>query len=526
MTISEYQANSPFIKTRYYPGKLLHASDFINEQEYVDRKLGFISCGLYGYGIIGGLRVETGRNGELILGPGSAVDGKGRILTVPEKLSLDGSEIDGLKEDNQEFILGITYAERVVERERCLLSEREEYKPARVAESFSLRAYGTEELLWAGQSRRQWDELFTQSSVLYEGENVSLTLRAPRIVPSDSVFRIELLVRSDKTEGGFGGWSGKAALQGAYFAQSGAYSQRIEEKETELKGDLWQSWELMTEGNRELPIVLELKDFHVFTGRGKEEIPAVQLYIETAQEYEKAVRDGLERRSDKECAAPPGEGYSHAQAAPDWVPLAYVGAEKNGGGGYKFSLKDHKDIRVYCMRPWQRDVIDRAKEQGKILDMRKCRLFCSRFFPPEQEAAQKKEPEAGGALADTDEEVVKKYIRHGTERIRIPRGSKRGQVFYSEKIAHGFPGQEVIVWWERQFEERSYAYWNKNRTVSVHGKEAFFKEVIGDTDFISEQAVCQNVAEGTFRIAFTLKKGRRSRKDEEVVISWTALRVT
>lgn len=525
MTLSEHPANSPFIKTRYYPGKLLHASDFINEQEYLDRKLGFISSGLYGYGIIGGLWVETGRNGELILGPGSAVDGRGRILTVPEKFSVRGSEIDGLGEDKQEFILGITYAERVVERERCLLSEQEEYKPARVAESFSLRAYGTDEPLWA-QSRRQWDELFTQSSVLYEGGNVSLTLRAPGIVPSDSVFRIELLVRSDKKEGGFGGWSGAAALQGAYFAQSGAYSQRIEEKETELKGDLWQSWELMTEENRELPIVLELKDFHVFTAEGKEEIPDVQLYIETAREYEKAVRDRLERRFDKECAPPPGEGYPHAQAAPDWVPLAYVGAEKNGEGGYNFSLKEHKDIRVYCMRPWERDVTDRAKKQGKILDMRKCRLFCSKFSSPEQEAFKKKEPEEGGALADTDAEAVKKYIRHGTERIRIPEGCRKGQVLYSDKISHGFPGQEVIVWWERQFEERSYAYWNKKRTVAVHGKEALFKEVIGDTDLIAEQAVCQNVEEGTFRIAFTLKKAERRIKAKEVVISWTALRVT
>ncbi len=77
------KSNVPFVKSSYYPGKLLHASDFIREQEYGNRKLEFINRKFHGWGIIEGLEIRIGKDGSLHLMQGSAIDPCGRIIVVP-----------------------------------------------------------------------------------------------------------------------------------------------------------------------------------------------------------------------------------------------------------------------------------------------------------------------------------------------------------------------------------------------------------------------------------------------------------
>ena len=56
----ESREDSLFVRSAYYPGKLLHAGDFITDQEYGNRKLAFIIRNLHGWGILEGLEAEEG----------------------------------------------------------------------------------------------------------------------------------------------------------------------------------------------------------------------------------------------------------------------------------------------------------------------------------------------------------------------------------------------------------------------------------------------------------------------------------
>ena len=115
----EGREDYPFLKSAYYTGKLLHAADFIREQKYVNSKLEFVNRKFHGWGIIEGLEVQTGQDGSLYLSGGSAIDPQGRILTVPEDRRVYPGEIEGIRtETEQDFILGVCYAEQTLETER------------------------------------------------------------------------------------------------------------------------------------------------------------------------------------------------------------------------------------------------------------------------------------------------------------------------------------------------------------------------------------------------------------------------
>ncbi len=124
-----------FVKNRYYPGKLLHASDFMREQEYGNAKLDFLNRKLHGWGIIQGLEVRAVEQGVLQVTSGSAIDPGGRLIAVPEDMVIAPEELEGAAgEGTRNFILGICYDEKPIDRERSLLCEKETYEDARIVE--------------------------------------------------------------------------------------------------------------------------------------------------------------------------------------------------------------------------------------------------------------------------------------------------------------------------------------------------------------------------------------------------------
>lgn len=138
---------SPFVRTHYYPGKLLHAGDLINEQEYGNCKLEFINRKFHGCGIIEGLEVRVRSDDRLEITAGSAIDPGGRILLAPRDTVWESDDIVGLeRQAGREFVLGIRYAERPVEQEQvCEDGDGISYRTARIEETFALGAYPPEE---------------------------------------------------------------------------------------------------------------------------------------------------------------------------------------------------------------------------------------------------------------------------------------------------------------------------------------------------------------------------------------------
>lgn len=521
-----------FVKSAFYPGKLLHARDFTRDQEYGNSKLEYINRKFHGWGIVEGLEVQVMQDGGLRLLRGSAIDPGGRILELSADRQVEMQEIENLrKETAWDFILGIRYAEKALETETALLDEEKRSQPMRIAETFALKAYGETELRKLRVGMTAKEELLTEEKPLFENESVSLALRIPRVVPADSLFKIRILVRAVRENDVHIGWRGMAKLQGAVFAQSGEAFLVLEEKQAMCSGRMEWEWEICTQENRNVPILLEISQMEItLDQRETAEIPTCQFHIETAVSYEQTVKRYLQTR----------EEYDNQE---DWVPLARLRLEEGARQGqYVFSLLKESGVRYSVTRPGEEEMLRRIARENGILDIRWRRLL--KHMPYSQMPMPPVPPLPVPApdipvppvspenfitkqqLCEMLEKDRESRIQRGVAVISVPRRCKKGQVIFSDKIFHGFPEEEVLLWCGRVLEEQTYVYWKRSRRQYriLSGDGGLFPEEGGSWK-ISKLALLQNVEEGSFQIALTLAGRNRRNRSREVAVSWTAVKI-
>jgi hypothetical protein len=73
----------------YYDGQLLQADDFIDEQRYHIHAQRRHATELHGVGVVRGLQVSAAGEHAVAVGPGFAVDGRGREIELPQGVQLD-----------------------------------------------------------------------------------------------------------------------------------------------------------------------------------------------------------------------------------------------------------------------------------------------------------------------------------------------------------------------------------------------------------------------------------------------------
>ncbi len=506
----EMDGKGLFIKNRYYPGKLLHAGDFMKEQEYGSRKLEFINHKLLGCGIIEGLEVWIEQNGSLMLSAGSAIDPMGRILLSPKDTQWKADEIENLdRGTRQAFILGIRYAEKPVETEPVLLDQKANtYQVARIAETVSLGAYTEEEWRRSYSSDGRRTDILVQEKVLYENANIRLTLRLPELVPRDSIFRMRVRIQVMGKEKADIRWRGMVKLQGASFAVSGKSHQMLGKEWTGLSGEVQQEWEICTEEGRKLPVSVELSELEIAVDdRNHIETEISRFYIDTTSDYCAAALKKLR-----------GEAQNRYNNRADWIPLAYLKLEEHSEAE-RPSLTLIKDfgLRFYIARPGGEELLRQTEEENGIVDIR-WRYAIKRSKP---------EPRPRKPA----EEEKSRRVNRGLTVISIPRHYRRGQILYSDEISHGFPGKEVLICWGVIYENCNHVYWNRSKVqyTVVQGDQKLFPG-LWDTgreggQSIERQALRQNVEKGTFQIALTLSAGYRKCRGREVAITWTAFRM-
>jgi len=538
MGSDENAGSSLFLKSAYYTGKLLHATDFIRDQSYGNSKLEFLNRKFHGWGIIEGLEVRLGRDGKLFLSRGSAIDPQGRILVVPEDRLVKPEDIEGLQPGKEhDFVLGICYAERTLETERDYLKNGESYQPSIVAETYALQAFEMSEYRKLMRDAVHQESILTEENELYKNGAVELTVKIPRLVPADSLFKIRIQVRTVQESDSSIGWHGILKLQGAVFAHSGESTYRMDEEPALCSGSLQREWDICTEENRTLPVMLEINHLEITENEETESVSDRQFKIEAASSYDRAVKGYLLDLA----------GQDHSEK---WVPLACLRLEETAGrdtenGKYAFTLIKKENLRIYVSRPCEELMLKRIQEENGILDIRWRKLLKHMWGPPAPPPPRPSAPPAPRhpvparprmplppegvlteqrfwELADEDRQ---NRISRGIVVIPVPRRYKEGQVLFSEEISHGFPGEEIFLRCGRVWEEQSYAYWEREKQHYriIHGDEELFSEVC-DGQAIIRQAVLQNVEAGTFQVAVTLKKGRRRKRSKEVAISWIAVR--
>lgn len=568
--------NNPFVKNRYYSGKLLHASDFENEQKYHNEKLEFINRRFHGYGIIKGLDVRIDKDEGLVLEAGSALDRYGRIILCPSDRVIGPRDIEGLTElESQDFVLGIRYKEQCAGQERCFLKEEEKYYPSRIVETFSLKAYRLEECCSDKASE------YSKRSILYENDLVRMAIEMPIIVPSDSIFRIKIRILALSGQKVSVRWGCMMKLQGGWFLETGRRHRRVHCEETAIEGNLQREWEICTDEGQELPVVLEVSGLEiVLDGHMRMYEEVFRFSIGTAKDYHEAVRNsGICGDISEECSE---------TDAGDWLPVAYLQTERKQEGDVSFRLVSHKNVRILIRNSWETELLHDMMEESGIVDIRWRHLlkrigsfaeapleevpFPEGLFqedPPSKSASSKeasskgaidREPPFGGghmprkdfpygmehgpdmpvlpdsvpAFRERQKEWVqellkadrKERFRRGVAVISVPRRYKNGQVLLSEEISHSFPGEEVFLWCGRVWEEPNYAYWDRDKAKYsiTQGAEYMFPQMNKSGWVIEGQAFCQDVDAGTFRIAVTLRKGRKRSREKEVAVSWIAVR--
>lgn len=507
-----------FVRNNYYPGKLLRAGDFVREQRYGNAKLEFVNRKLHGSGIIEGLEVGTEDGSTLCITAGSAIDYRGRILLVPEDVKVDVNSLDGRKKgEDREFVLGIRYEERQVERERSPLDETGGSEKGRILETYGLNAYSVEEWerLKAGDDVAN---LLAEERTLYQDALLKLSLRFPMVVPADSIFKVRMEAKVLGEGRVSVGWRGTLKLQGAFFLSSGKSLQEWEQRQTLVSGSLCQEWEICTEEYRIQSVAMELSRLEVFL-QGAEPVDAgaCQTYIETVAAYEDSARRYLQKRKGRKREA-------------DWVPLARLRSVAVEGSERVFRLVEEPRLRRYVVQTEETTAIRRALEENGILDVRwrgLLRRFPSRPEPvpePILPAPGQPEPPQPEPTPRKEEE---KQVHRGMTVIPIPRRYRRGDTLFSEEIAHGFPGEEVFLWLDRMYEENNYAYWERDKTryAAVHGADELFADGWDSGWEVQKQAVRQDIEAGTFQIALVLARGRRKNRSKEVAVSWTAVRL-
>lgn len=186
----------PFIRNKYFYGKLLTVKDFDIEQTYFNDKRRLINRLLLGPGVVCGLQVLSPAIDRITLEPGVAMDHSGREIIVREPVVLkinDIKEITEVKKSKNIYVC-IAYKEEPKEvvhsmaSSSALSEEKTEYN--RIQEGYEIRftdkapdasVYGPAGLL-------------EHTGVIYEDENVRIWQKSPRYVNPGQVFDISLKI--------------------------------------------------------------------------------------------------------------------------------------------------------------------------------------------------------------------------------------------------------------------------------------------------------------------------------------------
>ena len=122
---------SPFKRVNFFPGQLLSAKDFQDEQEYFIEKQRVLNRCLYGWGIICGLRVSLHRNAVRVE-PGLALDCQGNVIVVPGIVDIP------LPESETSQYIVIEYTEKPCSYVPVVGEPGDDSQPSRIEETYSI----------------------------------------------------------------------------------------------------------------------------------------------------------------------------------------------------------------------------------------------------------------------------------------------------------------------------------------------------------------------------------------------------
>lgn len=471
----------PFVKNRYFTGKLLSAADFEREQAYYDGKNAFLSLWTFGPGIAAGLSASRIDGESLAVEPGFAVDGAGRMVIVDAVAIRRVQALDGFAQlEGQLALLTLHAKSEWQEPVFCAFGEGEgQQEHGAVREGFCLRLSGP-----GAQPICAADRALFTGCVLYEDEELRVRQVLPRVLAAQGETRFRLILERFCAEPVEISLRYAPVVPGFVQAQSGDAPvldikvMRLEEYQTELTLTLIRSGDTAAQAavvSLERDSFALVKRQKMYSARApfQEELPVV------SGDPMRALQARLrEMPLDALWQGEDGQG----------VPLALLRFVRYGEG---------------CLLDAVIPVAQAVHAYNPFMESRLRQ--CAAFFSGGSGRAQPDQPKepAPKPLAVEIQRKPVRQMQTGVMQIAAGLHTKAGETLYSEECAHGLgPGPVCVEFGV----ENVYpaADLGRNRTEMLLGDVSLFAQAGGTFDTPFDKGARVHPDKGTFELAVRL----------------------
>ena len=188
----------PFERNRYYYGKHLTVNDFVLEQDYMNNKRRFINRYLHGTGVICGLDVVAMDKKNISVEAGAAIDFAGREIVIESPVTKNLSSIDGFDEndDADKLYLCLDYNEKETQPVYSITgvsSSSQGLECNSCTENYSLRLTSRK----PDSDINPLDSFYISDNIIYRDSD--FTVRQRTMLFAESGSKLELKVIIEKT---------------------------------------------------------------------------------------------------------------------------------------------------------------------------------------------------------------------------------------------------------------------------------------------------------------------------------------
>ncbi len=474
----------PFERNRYYPGKMLTATDCEAEQTYSNNKRRFINQTLYGSGIICGLGVVSLDDLSILVESGVGFDDYGREIVVNVSEVTKLSAIAGFETlKTNEVMLCLRYKEQEVHSVYCINYQEtgKEYENNRIHEEYEIF------LMDAGgksPAAEYAEDEFLFGAILYEDEDYVISLQLPSTVSNGSDIKIELVLERKATSmENQPPISFASILQLPIFTtQAGTHQLKLEIKSVDLaagakcQNEYWIGAKDVAEGDE---LVLNAESLQIMRGEqniSAEPISPLKIKVENISAEELVNREigktSLEMRM--------------LGGQKDYLTLAWMKLTKTDSA-YLIEQVREQGVKKYIAVPAHHFLRNKyldyfSKEKQTINHSHELEHF-----------TKKEQPKSSRNITATGV-------------LEIPLGEKvrRGDIRYSAEIMHGLGKGNVYVTIGAEYFTEETAAGANMRSTLYGNPELFPKERAGVSNV--ETAVRVLNDKGSFVVAAKIVK--------------------
>lgn len=489
----------PFVRNRYYVGKLLTSADFKTEQTYFNNKRRFLNKMLSGSGIICGLGVYSLDDQSIMVESGAAIDSMGRELVLENSMVRKLSAIEGFETlESDRVCLCLGYDEEATHPVYAVgrREQEETYELNSIREQAKFFLLDADKV----QDQAQAESEFLSKVPLYSDADYYVEMAVPAAVSCGQ--RVKLTIVAEKLSDSQLPFSMHCILQApALCAADGLHEISIEKNDIVAAcGDkiVTEVWLTAQDAPAPDSVIIAGAGGVVFRVGEKETRLAENVTLKIAVE---------ELRTDEIIARETGrislEMRELAAGAP-YIRLA------------EFELQRTKNAYIIekVIETGVKSYVHTAADEGLR------REYASYYLPPVDQSQAAAHP--GGVSEDSEAAVPYREPVYATGVCEIPieSGARAGRVFYSDEIMHGLGKGDVYV-------SVGFEYLADDPRVSaatrntIYGDPTLFEKEELPVTF-AETAVKVQCDRGSFMVAARLT---RETTNVLLLLRWVAIRL-